>query len=156
MIDWELEKSKEDTLSHREQVSKLLRKISDELRDRARTHDESKLHEPELPAFAEWGPKLKEMEYGTPEYKEALGHIREVVQHHYKHNRHHPEYFENGIAGMNLVDLIEMFCDWKAASLRMKDGGDFLQSLSINKARFSIEPALYEILYNTIEVFKER
>ena len=33
-------------------------------------------------------------------------------------NRHHPEYYEDGIAGMTLVDLEEMLSDWEAASHR--------------------------------------
>jgi len=37
---------------------------------------------------------------------------------------------------MNLIDLIEMVCDWKAASLRMKDG-DFLKYVSRSRKNVS-------------------
>jgi len=46
--------------------------------------------------------------------------MKPAIEHHYKNNRHHPEHFNNGIDEMNLVDLIELLCDWKAASERNK------------------------------------
>lgn len=30
--------------------------------------------------------------------------------------RHHPQHFRDGVAGMNLVDLVVMLADWKAAT----------------------------------------
>ena len=50
---------------------------------------------------------------------------------------------------MDLLDLVEMFCDWKAASLRHKDG-DFAASLQINKERFGISDQLMAILENSV------
>jgi hypothetical protein len=55
-----------------------------------------------------------------------------------------------GIDGMDLVDILEMLCDWKAATLRHKSG-DIMESLKINKERFKISDQLYKILVNTIE-----
>lgn len=53
------------------------------------------------------------------------------------------------LRGMNLVDVLEMLCDWKAASIRHNDG-DILKSLEIQKTRFGISDELYQILRNTI------
>lgn len=56
----------------------------------------------------------------------------------------------SGIDGMTLLDVLEMLIDWKAATERMKDGGDIMKSLEINRGRFSISPQLESILLNTI------
>ena len=52
---------------------------------------------------------------------------------------------------MNLVDLIEMICDWKAASERHADG-DIYKSIEINQKRFGYSDELKQILKNTIEI----
>lgn len=56
----------------------------------------------------------------------------------------------DGINGMTLIDLIEMMCDWKAATLRHADG-DIYKSLEINAERFKYSPQLKQILKNTID-----
>jgi hypothetical protein len=55
-----------------------------------------------------------------------------------------------GINGMTLLDLIEMICDWKAATLRHGDG-DIYKSLEINAERFKYSGQLKQILKNTID-----
>jgi len=49
---------------------------------------------------------------------------------------------------MNLLDLIEMLCDWKAAGER-HDNGSIQRSLDHNRERFKISPQLHEILLRT-------
>ena len=51
------------------------------------------------------------------------------------------------LRGMNLIDLVEMICDWKAATMRHSDG-DIYKSLDDNKKRFGISDELYQILLN--------
>jgi len=155
MVDDEARnRSKEATRKHIDKVRSLILKVTSELNERGRTHDLSKLEEPELSLFAEWGPKVKFMEYGSQEYKEALEKMGEVLQHHYEHNRHHPEHHgEAGVDGMNLVDLIEMVCDWMASSQRAKDG-DFMASLEHNRKRFNLTPQLVRIIANTAELLE--
>ena len=46
-----------------------------------------------------------------------------ALQHHYEDNCHHPEHYRNGIHDMNMVDLIEMLCDWRAAIKRYHPDG---------------------------------
>jgi hypothetical protein len=53
-----------------------------------------------------------------------------------------------GINGMSLLDLVEMFCDWKAATERHADG-DIKRSIEINQKRFNMTPQLASILENT-------
>lgn len=57
-----------------------------------------------------------------------------------------------GICGMTLLDLIEMFCDWKAASERHNDGG-IMRSIKVNTDRFQLSPQLVRILENTAKQF---
>ncbi len=46
------------------------------------------------------------------------------------------------------MDVIEMYCDWAAATLRNKDG-DMLKSIEINIARHGIGGPFADILRNT-------
>lgn len=55
---------------------------------------------------------------------------------------------DKGLHGMSLLDIIEMLCDWKAATLRHHDG-DILRSIEINQKRFGYSDELKQILLNT-------
>lgn len=140
--------STEDTLTHIRRVANLMGDVRLNLLDRAGRHDDSKLEDPEKAAFDTVTPKLKSLTYGSPEYRAALKEIKPAISHHYSVNSHHPEFYSNGIYGMSLLDVIEMLCDWKAASER-HDDGDIKRSLEINGGRFEISPQLQSILYNT-------
>ena len=120
------------------------------MNQRLLVHDQSKLTSPEVEAFDEWTPKLAKLEYGSEEYDASLEELKPALQHHYAKNSHHPEHYENGINEMTLMDVVEMLCDWKAATERMHDG-NIRKSLTINKKRFSISPQLYKILENTVK-----
>ena len=50
---------------------------------------------------------------------------------------------------MNLLDIVEMLCDWKAATERHADGS-ITMSLVINPKRFGIDDQLAGILRNTV------
>lgn len=140
--------SRQDTIAHKERVRSLLQAIEFELAGRAYRHDSTKLEEPEKALFDEWTPKLKELTYGSDEYKAALAALKPALDHHYAAWSHHPEHFENGINGMSLLDLIEMFCDWRAAGERHADG-NFAKSLEINRKRFKMDDQLAGIFENT-------
>lgn len=56
---------------------------------------------------------------------------------------------ELGINGMSLLDLVEMLCDWKAATLRHRDG-DIRRSIEINQQRFGYSDELKRIFLKTI------
>lgn len=194
--------SNADTRKHQMRVMNLLCEVARELLVRGRTHDDSKLKEPEKSIFDEFTPKLKGSTYGSEEYKGFLASMKPALDHHYAHNRHHPEHFcwqcaicggvfsseeapevdwgdqkhrfcprcmphdnssvvweaellhrsDGGIEGMTLIDLIEMLCDWKAASERHADG-DVIKSIEINTGRFQIGDHLRMILLNTAKEF---
>jgi len=77
-----------------------------------------------------------------------------ALKHHYGENRHHSEHFEHGIDDMNLIDIIEMFCDWYAATVR-HENGDIFASLNINKVRFNLSDQLFNIFNNTAKILRE-
>ena len=93
--------------------------------------------------------------YGSEEYKNFLKEMNVALQHHYANYRHHPEHFEKGINDMNLIDIVEMLCDWKASSMRQHDG-NLLKSIEINAQRFGYNGQLKQILINTAKLFDEQ
>lgn len=118
-------------------------------------HDKSKLDPAtELFYFDKYAQLLKTCEYGSDEYKQYLKELQPALECHYRRNNHHPEHFENSIAGMNLVDLVEMFCDWIAAGEQHKDGGDIYKSIEINQQRFGYSDEIKSILINTADLFR--
>lgn len=54
------------------------------------------------------------------------------------------------IRGMTLMDLVEMICDWKAATER-HDDGDIRKSIELNQGRFGYSDELKQIFLNTID-----
>jgi hypothetical protein len=154
--------SEEETKKHIVEVAKLLSTISSELLKRAESHDASKLESPEKEEFDKYNDLLSNVVYGSPEYDELRKKLGPALIHHYSTNSHHPEfYYLNGycktekdsIGTMDLVDIVEMLCDWKAASLRNKDG-DIEKSLLINEKRFGINKQLTDIFRNTVILLK--
>ena len=142
-----------ETTKHIRRVQELLLRIICELQVRAIKHDASKLENPEVSVFSEYTPKLKNSVYLSDEYKIFLQEMQVALKHHYACNAHHPEHYSNGVDGMSLVDVIEMLCDWKAASER-HDTGDVYKSIELNATRFSLDKQLICILKNTVGFLK--
>jgi hypothetical protein len=143
----------DETKKHISNVIHCILRVIHELAERAINHDQSKLLPPELQTFMEYTPKLATSTYGSDEYKQFLAEMKPALDHHYECNRHHPEHFkEDGVNGMNLVDLIEMLCDWKAATLRHNDG-NIIKSIEFNKTRFNMSNQLTQILLNSVGLF---
>lgn len=139
------------TFRHIERVRNLLNTVIVELLKRGELHDQSKLVSPEVEEFTRLTPLLAGTTYGSPEYNTLKKELANALEHHYANNRHHPEHWKRGIRDMNLLDLIEMFVDWKAASERHNDG-NIRKSIEINGPRFNFPPELVEIFENTIDV----
>lgn len=142
-----------DTMRHIERVRNLLNAMVRHLLARGEAHDQSKLDSPEVEAFTEFTPKLAASTYGSAEYEEFRKAMGSALAHHYANNRHHPEHFKGGIDDMNLIDVLEMLCDWKAASERHNDG-NIRKSIEKNADRFKMSPQLVRILENTAELFE--
>jgi len=140
------------TMLHIARVRDLLSGMVTELEQRGKLHDQSKLRSPEVELFTELTPKLAATTYGSPEYDAMKSQLSVALDHHYANNRHHPEHHKRGIRDMNLIDLVEMLCDWKAASERHNDG-NIRKSIEINGRRFQMPPELIEIFENTANLF---
>jgi hypothetical protein len=189
-----------DTVAHIERVQSLILTAINNLSFRAVKHDLSKLEEPEKSAFDRLKAlSLSGMAYGSEEYRACLRAEKPAIEHHYKANSHHPEFYpkrstavemrgaldyltalriadesgdhlvplgkdhpsvkavaaaveaeESSVGNMSLFDVLEMLLDWKAATERMKDGGDIRASLVHNIERFKLSPQLAAILGNTL------
>lgn len=144
--------SRPDTLAHIREVQTRICDVAVDLLRRGNRHDRSKLEEPELSVFNEYTPKLKDSTYGSGEYKAFLDGMGEGLKHHYAHNDHHPEHHARGVMDMDLVQVIEMLIDWKAATLRHGDG-DLRRSIAQNAERFGYGQEFERLLVNTAERF---
>jgi hypothetical protein len=152
----QLDAEEVDTRKHIDRVRHFLTRFAAALLKRAELHDASKLTMDELPYFARAnaGGFLGKTPYKSPEYqkriKECLG---PALAHHYRCNSHHPQHFgDMGMYGMDLLDLVEMFCDWCAATERHPDGS-IMESIKINSDpdRFDIPEMLVSILEHSAE-----
>ena len=143
-----------ETQKHIEKVRKYIRFFTDKLTTRGVNHDLAKLEDPEVSLFAEHTEALSKTTYNSEEYKQHLAELKPALDHHYAAYRHHPEHFQNGINDMNLIDLLEMFADWKAASERQHNG-NLLTSIEQNAVRFKMTDQLKQILLNTAKTLDE-
>ena len=149
--------STQDTLAHRKMVIDFATDFCADIMDRADRHDESKLHSPEKERFDFVGTHqhLSKHTYGSDEYKKSLEYLGPALERHYEANDHHPQHFKDGIDGMNLMQLVEMWLDWCAACKRNK-GGNIRQSLEVNKDRFGLSDQLYHIFMNTADAIESK
>lgn len=147
--------SRVETYKHKSKVQEYMNQCIGELIKRSLEHDDSKLASPEVEIFNEYTPKLKGCTYGSDEYKTYLKEMQVALDHHYANNDHHPEYHREGIKGMNLINLLEMVCDWIAATKRHADG-DIYRSINISQKRFKFSDELKEIIKNTVYFLEKR
>lgn len=119
-----------------------------DLFQRAAVHDNSKFSHEEFAAYDAAFPDLQKYAYGTDEFKTTLAKIQPAIAHHYRSEDHHPEHFEGGISQMHVGQLIEMVCDWLAASERSQK--NIHEGLDMNRQRFNIDRQLFSILKNTV------
>lgn len=142
------------THKHRARIQQLLSEFTAEMSKRATFHDLSKFGPEELNPLAKMQKTVSEngeAAYGTDDYKERLKILEPMLDHHYLRNSHHPEHYINGIDGMSLFDIVEMFFDWKAASER---GDNSVMGLTASKERFNISDQLHNIFKNTCDDLK--
>lgn len=143
------------TYQHMDNVRKLLMQCVIDLQSRTLDHDASKLESPEREGYDYLVDRLYDVEHGSDEYREILRSQKPIIKHHVVANRrHHPDGNEHGILDMNLLDLIEMLCDWKAASLRGK-GNSLRDHMKLNQARFGYSDDTHIILMNTLNFLEE-
>ena len=118
--------------------------ICQELERRANEHDQSKYREDEFSGFVQINKIAREYPYGSDEYKASLKEV-DAVDLHYSRNDHHPEHFSGNVLDMNFFQLVEMVCDWKAAS-ESYGQTSFGESLRIQKERFKLDDKQFFVI----------
>jgi hypothetical protein len=160
-----------ETLAHVRRVGNLMLDVVERLQRAAMRHDDSKFSAAEFDTFAAETPGLRSLTYGSAEYKAALDRLGPALQHHYQANSHHPEHFGLHICAqcgsddrtepctcggprtadmsrMDLLQLIELLADWKAATERHADGS-LPRSIVGNAKRFGYDDRFACLLART-------
>jgi len=145
--------SASDTLKHRHEVIDKMNDICMRLMQRGVMHDDSKLEPPEKDALDAMDTNMRHLSYGSAEYMDKIKEAGPMLERHRENARHHPEYHGNDFAKMDLLDVVEMLCDWKAATMRHQDG-DILKSLEINAKKYDMPEPVRAMLENTIKNMK--
>lgn len=122
-------------------------KILENLRMRAENHDKSKLVPPEKDGW-DLMDKEPSYRYGTVEYYKKMKKYYEVFKHHYDVNSHHPEHYGNDISKMDLLDIIEMLCDWLSYKEDLTDE-EIDSTIKGQCKRFNFSDEMQSILINT-------
>lgn len=103
------------------------KEMQEQIWNRVMHHDDSKTKAPEYVPYVWRYWKVKCLTEGVPEnLKDSFTveyfkdpsldqEIRDGIFHHITHNRHHPEWHPDH-DDMNMIDIIEMVCDWYAVS----------------------------------------
>ena len=100
---------------HRETVATQLERMADELRQRARDHDRSKLQLDEFEGYERISEAGRKYAYGSSEMIDAV-RAENCVELHCARNSHHPDYHASA-KEMPFMDIIEMVIDWYSASV---------------------------------------
>ena len=139
------------TLEHIKRVKSKMEFFASVLAARGANHDNSKLTEPECSGWLAMDREPR-YPYGSKKYYDKMHRYKEVLEHHYSVNSHHPEHFKDPSLQMDLVDLIEMLCDWFSYS----DNISWLEGYNtINSqcARFGLNDTIRHLLLNTFRNF---
>lgn len=137
------------TLEHVYNVQKFLLEAINALQKRSIEHDQSKFSTQEFETYAYATKRMGECTFGTDAYRQMTHSIGGAIRRHKEVNRHHPEFHPNGIRDMNLIDLIEMLADWKAAGLRPGGKADLMYSIETCQKRFGYDDNFKQMLVNT-------
>ena len=156
IVSHPIERTDSKTKEHIAEVQKNMSLIIDELKKRASNHDRSKLEEPERSGFeamdAYCSAHPSAAQYGSEAYFEKLQKFNWVMDHHYKHNRHHPEYYSNFYSEMDVIDIIELICDWWSRK-EFKDFREAAELVEQQSKRYNFPPILTSIILNTVNRF---
>ena len=142
-------------IRHRAYLAEVMSRVAGALNSRAAIHDVSKLADDEFAGFARINGAARVNKFGSPEYAEGMKRERPTIDLHFSRNRHHPE--RPGLVGeaaeekrglpddftywqardgatMTFLDVIEMVCDWWAASKGYNDDRPWSKSVELNLA----------------------
>ena len=141
---------------HRAFLAEAMGRVSRALESRATVHDLSKLQDDEFAGFARINAAARVQKFGSPEYAEGMRRERPTIDLHFSRNRHHPErprligeaaevarglpddatyWAAHTSAQMTFLDIIEMVCDWWAASKGYDDARPWQETVELNFAQ---------------------
>lgn len=151
-----------DTRQHQQYVAGYMIECAKRLLDRATKHDASKLAEPEISHYINpvFHLNTEKVEFGSERYKELTAQMGKGWDHHKTHNDHHIEFFEpysvqtlnDPIKAMDLFCIIEMICDWIAASKRR--GNNPSEALDYLKKKYQFDEQLEAVIRNTLAIME--
>lgn len=141
--------TEQETRQHIHRVQQLMYKLIRLLLDRCENHDKSKLEEPEKSGF-EAMDNEPYYPYGTPEYFDKLERYKPILEHHYKNNPHHPEHYAGFISEMDLLDIMEMLCDW-ASRRKGLSTNETITLVEQQAERFGFSSVMSSIILNTLK-----
>lgn len=137
---------------HQAYVRYFIDRMIEDIEHRRDIHDDSKLSPEEILGFANGLPYLENSGIGEdmkmpPDISDNLN---KAVAHHYQVNDHHPEYFENLFEGMDLMTLIELVADWRAAMIR-SGNTNYEASIQYGMKKYKMPEYFANILRNTFQ-----
>lgn len=136
---------------HIHRVQKRMYILINELYRRCETHDRSKLGDEERDGWEAMDNEPR-YEYGSEEYFKKVERYKWLLDRHYsnRENRHHPEHFgEWWQSEMDILDLVEMICDWCAYKEEISADQAF-DTIETQIKRFNVPKPIEDILKNTI------
>lgn len=146
------EKTEEYIKGHIARVQAWLFHFAQALFERGSAHDASKLEEPEISGWTQMDLEPR-YPYGSPEYEAKKARYNWLFKEHYSKNKHHPEYFEihnNKATEMDLMDLLELLCDWLGykKSIRYTEASALVDQQC---ERYGFSDEIHDLLLNTLK-----
>ena len=140
-----------DTRTHQQLVAALLLDVAQRFIERAINHDASKFSDAEKPFYVDpvYELNTQEVPYGSDKYIELTKMMGDGWKHHASVNDHHPEYWGD-MSKANLFAIIEMLCDWVAASMRR--GNNPNVPLDRTVIKYELGDMLAKIMQNTLDI----
>lgn len=125
--------------------------LINELFERLKKHDASKLESPEREIYAKTSQELKNIKYGSLEYKNLMEKAKPAIQHHYKFNSHHPEFYKHqenwiDIKGYEGLYQISDYGQIRSLDRIIQDTGKFSNRVKTQKGKtlkFNLTPLGY-------------
>lgn len=152
-----------DTLIHKKYVIEsgliLINYLFDNERDeealqlsrRCARHDDSKFESDEMREFLQLPKEGENMRNARAPLSPTT---QSLIQRHWKHNRHHPEFYVD-YHEMTEVDIMEMVCDWYARS--MQYGTNFKEFvLTRQEMRFKFDEDFFAVVWKYCEIIDQR
>lgn len=144
-------------MRHREELTDGIESLVQDLRQRARKHDRSKIRLGEFEGFSQINGSAREHPYGSDGYREALKSQRGpdgCLTLHFSRNSHHPEYYDNP-ANMTFMDIIEMVIDWNAA-VKTYGTNTLSDSLEVQRERLQLPETHWWLIEQVVSYLETR